>query len=94
MTGNRYNVYPKSIESAVEILMESLSKDQLDQIKQLEEDELWGVHMNLGQGIRNSMGLWDDNKELLKSCGSDDMHPDDASSAIVKFVWLKLMHEK
>lgn len=73
---------PKSIESAVDILMESLSKDQLNQIKQLEEDELWGVHMNLGQGIRNSMGLWGNNKALLRSCGSEDMHPDDASSAI------------
>ena len=88
------DVYPKSIESAVELLMESLSKDQLDQIKQLEEDELWEVHMSLGQGIRNSMGLWSDNKALLKSCGSEDMHPDDASSAIVKFLWLKLRHEK
>lgn len=88
------DVYPKSIESAVELLMESLSKDQLDQIKQLEEDELWEVHMSLGQGIRNSMGLWSDNKALLKSCGSEDMHPDDASAAIVKFLWLKLRHEK
>jgi hypothetical protein len=44
----RYNENPKSIETAVEILIESLSADQLDQIKQLEEDDLWGVHMNLG----------------------------------------------
>jgi len=88
------DVYPKSIESAVELLMESLSKDQLDQIKQLEEDELWEVHMSLGQGIRNSMGLWSDNKALLKSCGSEDMHPDDASSAIVKFLWLHLRSSK
>ncbi|MBT6710482.1 MAG: hypothetical protein HOB22_02095 [Candidatus Marinimicrobia bacterium] len=50
--------------------------------------------MNLGQGIRNSMGLWGDNKALLKSCGSEEMHPDDASAAIVKFLWLKLRHEK
>jgi hypothetical protein len=84
------DVYPKSIESAVDILMESLSTDQLNQIKQLEEDELWGIHMNLGQGIRNSMGLWDDNKALLKSCGSEEMHPDDASAAIVKFLWLHI----
>jgi len=88
------DVYPKSIESAVELLMESLSKDQLDQIKQLEEDELWEVHMSLGQGIRNSMGLWSDNKALLKSCGSEDMHPDDASSAIVKFLWLHVRSSK
>jgi len=88
------DVYPKTIETAAEIVIGALSGDDLASIKVLQEDELWGVHMNLGQGIRNSMGLWDDNKELLKSCGSEDMHPDDASSAIVKFLWLKLRHEK
>ena len=39
-------------------------------------------------------GIVGDNKELLKSCGSEDMDADDASSAIVKFLWLKLRHEK
>ncbi len=86
------DVYPKTIETAAEIVIDALDKEDLASIKKIKEDELWGVHMNLGQGIRNSMGLWGDNKELLKSCGSEDMHPDDASSAIVKFVWLKLRH--
>ena len=88
------NVYPKTIESAAEIVIDALNKEDLASIKNMKEDELWEVHMSLGQGIRNSMGLWDDNKELLKSCGSEEMHPDDASSAIVKFLWLKLRHEK
>jgi|TARA_B100000315_G_C14480163_1_gene542497 hypothetical protein len=87
-------VYPKSIESAAEILNEALSQEELDSIKKMKENDLWELHMNLGQGIRNSMGLWKDNKELLRSCGSEEMHPDDASSAIVKFLWLKLRHEK
>ncbi|MBC8460416.1 MAG: hypothetical protein H8D67_20725 [Deltaproteobacteria bacterium] len=60
----------------------------------MKEKYLLFLHMSLGQGIRNSMGLWGDNKALLKSCGSEDMHPDDASAAIVKFLWLKLRHEK
>ncbi len=88
------DVYPKTIETAAEIVIDSLNKDDLASIKKMKEDDLWEVHMSLGQGIRNSMGLWGINKELLKSCGSEDMHPDDASSAIVKFVWLKLRHEK
>ena len=88
------DVFPKTIETAAEIVMDGLSKDDLATIKQMKEDDLWEVHMSLGQGIRNSMGLWGDNKALLKSCGSEDMHPDDASSAIVKFLWLKLRHEK
>jgi len=89
-----YHNYPESIEKAVEILIDALDQKDLDAIKKMNEDELFGVHMSLGQGIRNSMGLWGDNKALLKSCGSEDMHPDDASSAIVKFLWLKLRHEK
>ena len=88
------SVFPKSIEKATEILIEALDENNLNVIKNMKEDELWSVHMSLGQGIRNSMGLWGDNKALLKSCGSEDMHPDDASSAIVKFLWLKLRHEK
>jgi hypothetical protein len=91
---NYKDVFPKTIETAAEIVMDGLSKDDLATIKQMKEDDLWEVHMSLGQGIRNSMGLWGDNKALLKSCGSEDMHPDDASAAIVKFLWLKLRHEK
>jgi len=88
------DVYPKTIESAAEIVKDGLNEDDLAAIKKLEEDELWEVHMSLGQGIRNSMGLWSDNKALLKSCGSEDMHPDDASSAIVKFLWLHVRSSK
>ena len=87
------DVYPKTIETASEIVIDALNKDDLASIKAMKEDDLWEVHMSLGQGIRNSMGLWGDNKALLKSCGSEKMHPDDASSAIVKFLWLKLRHE-
>ena len=88
------DVYPKTIETAAEIVIDALNKDDLASIKNMNEDDLWQLHMNLGQGIRNSMGLWGDNKALLKSCGSEEMHPDDASAAIVKFLWLKLRHEK
>ena len=74
--------------------MNALSQNDLNKIKEIKEDGLWDLHMNLGQGIRNNMGLWGENKALLKSCGSEDMHADDASSAIIKFMWLQLRHEK
>lgn len=89
---NSANILPSSIEETVDILIEALSREELDAIKNMNEDDLLGLHMNLGQGIRNSMGLWGDNKKLLKSCGNEDMHPDNASSAIVKFLWLKIRH--
>jgi len=89
-----FDIFPKTIEEAAEIVIDGLSKDELNSIREMKEDELFWTSMSLGQGIRNSMGLWGENKELLKSCGSEDIHPDDASAAIVKFVWLKLRHEK
>ena len=91
---NSSNSVPASIEEAADILIEALSREELDAIKNMNEDDLLGLHMNLGQGIRNSMGLWGDNKALLRSCGSEDMHPDNASSAIVKFLWLKIRHKR
>ena len=81
-----YLNYPESIEKAVEILVDALDQEDLNAIKEISEDDLIGVHMSLGQGIRNSRGLWGNNKALLRSCGSEDMHPDDASAAIVKFL--------
>ena len=43
----------------------------------------------LGQAIRNSFGLWGANKDLLRSCGSESMHADEASTVILKAAKLK-----
>ena len=90
---NYKNVYPKTIESAAEIVIDALSKEDLAIIKKMDEKYVNGIHMSLGDEIQHSMGLQDGNKELLKSCGSEEMHPQDASAAIVKFLWLKLRYE-
>ncbi|MBL7110200.1 MAG: hypothetical protein ISS11_08185 [Candidatus Marinimicrobia bacterium] len=86
--------FPQTIEEAVERLMKELSNDDLDKIKNMKEEDLIMLHFGLGQGIRNSYGLWADNKALLKSCGGEDMQPDDASSAIINFLWITLRQEK
>lgn len=59
-------------------------------LKNTTENDLINYHFGLGAFVRSEFGLWAGNKELLKSCGSETMPPDDASTVIIKAVWKKL----
>ena len=84
---------PKTVAEAVQRLVETLSDRSKKRIAESSEDDLVMFHMGLGTGIRNDFGLWEGNKELLKSCGSEDMSADDASSVIIKQLWMRLKDE-
>lgn len=56
----------------------------------MKENDLILSHAGTGMGIRNSFGLWADNKELLYDCGGGFIHTDDASSVIIGALWEKL----
>ena len=54
-------------------------------MRSLPEDELTErLHFTLGQAIRNGFGLWGGNTDSLRSCGSEMMSADDASSVIIR----------
>ena len=57
-------------------------------VRDTPEEELNKFHFGWGQGIRNSMGLWAGNTELLEDTGKS--HPDDASMVIIHAVWKEL----
>ena len=60
-------------------------------MQSLPEDELTvRLHLTLGMAIRNDFGLWAGNRYLLKSCGSERMSADDASSVIIRALWQRL----
>jgi len=61
-------------------------------IRSLTEEELTNFHFGWGADIRNKFRLWDDNYELLISCG--ELEPDDASMVIIKAVWEALQNDK
>ena len=65
--------WPKTLEEAVQRLLASLPETLDDPLSQF----------GLGEAIRNSFGLWGANKDLLRSCGSETMHADDASEIIL-----------
>ena len=86
--------YPKSVEEAVDLLIENLSIREKYKIAKMSQNDLPGLHFSLGLGIRNEFGLWAGNKDLLESCaslvGQEIIHPDDASALIIKELWKKL----
>lgn len=86
-------IWPKNIKAAVNQLLIELPIEQKNKIVSYSEEELINLHFGMGTYIRNEFGLWHGNKDLLRECGKEDMHPDDASMVIIKALW-KMLKEK
>lgn len=86
--------FPRTVEEAVDFLMRSLDPGVQEAIKQTNYQDLIKYHFGLGMYIRNEFGLWAGNYALLKSCGSADTHPDNASMVIIQALWNKLQGDK
>jgi hypothetical protein len=91
--------FPETVEKAVERLKQILSKEDIEYIRSMkEEEEVISMHMTLGNWIRNSFGLWSMNGPLRNSCfpdgpkdpRSENIEPDDCSHEILKALWRDL----
>ena len=82
------STWPKTLDEAVKICLLTLTPQQKELIKNTPREELTLFHSGWALNMRNEFGLWQSNKELLKSCGA--IHPDEASMAIVEAVWDRL----
>lgn len=71
--------WPKTVEEAVDSIISSIARDERDEIAGMAQDDLILLHLGFGENIRNQCGRWAGNKELLESCGSETLHPDEAS---------------
>src|SRR3989338_2227709 len=76
--------WPRTLKEAVKLLLGGLSEHAKLGLKQATGEDLDVLHATLGTTIRNDFGLWSGNTMLLKACGSETMHPDDASMVIIK----------
>jgi hypothetical protein len=85
---------PKTIEEAVAYLIDTLPLKDKVTIANMSADEIGALNMGLGNYIRNSFGLWSDNKALLWSCSKDAGQeintPDEASAIIIARLALAL----
>ncbi len=83
-------IWPTTIEDVVYVLDLLLDDEHKQILIKRSEDDLKKSSFGIALYIRNHFGLWAGNKELLRSCGSDEMHPDDASMIIIKALWQRL----
>jgi hypothetical protein len=58
------------------------------EVPDMSENDLRGLHMGLGQWVRNHLGLWAGNSALMAATGEDNA--DDASAVLVKAFWNEL----
>lgn len=82
---------PITVNDAIELLIEKLSKDQKSKINKMSESDLAGLHFGLGMWVRNSFGLLYRRSSLLKGAGVRT--GDDASALILKLLWYRLRGE-
>lgn len=57
-----------SVKKVVAFLVNALTLERKNEIKNCETEDLISYHHNLGKHIRNEFGLWGKNDRLLKDC--------------------------
>jgi len=82
----------KTLQDAVKYVLSHMTAKEKDMIKNSAKKELINFHLGLGTYIRDKFRLWDDNEELLISCGK--LEPDEASMVIIRELWESLQNEK
>lgn len=78
------NGLPRTVSEAVEMILGEMQAADKRNVRDTPEAELHKFHLGCGQGIRNSMGLWTGNRELLAATGKSDA--DEASMVIIHAV--------
>jgi hypothetical protein len=82
---------PATVDAAVRLLQGLVPEEEQTRIAFMPEAELPTLDFGLGQWIRNNLGLWGLNSDLLAATG--ETHADDASGVIVRAFWIALKDE-
>jgi hypothetical protein len=86
--------FPRTIEAAVEKLLEDMSRRDQTRIANMDEAKLVEFHINYGILIKNELRLWG-NDPLMEACkqlaGVERLSPDQASYIILKEMQDKLL---
>lgn len=87
-------VPPKTVDEAVNRLIEDLDLQDRVKIANMDLDELVNIHSGLDLYFKNAFGLWSGNEELLADCRSISDEPiyneDEATFFILGVLWEKL----
>ena len=87
-------VPPKTVDEAVDRLIEDLDLSDKVTIANMNLDDLVNLHSSLHVYFKNVFGLWPGNKELIESCRAISKEPvrdeNDATSVILGVLFKKL----
>lgn len=83
--------FPTSVEAATRLLQGLVPEVEQAKIAAMKEDELIALHFELGQWVRNYLGLWAGNSMLLQATGESSA--DDASGVIIRSFWQALLDD-
>ena len=96
---------PATVEEAARVVLSWLSAEDRVRFAAKDREQLSGEHFNLGMAIRNELGLWAGNEELLEDCWRHETNElylrfrtlysaDEASGVIVERAWELTREEK
>src|SRR5579859_3615431 len=78
-------------EKAVAFLLQKLSPESREAVRNTKREDLIEFHLSWGMGIRKELGLWGQNVYLLRDLSPDGpIHADDASMILIRAVWERL----
>lgn len=90
---------PKTVKEAVDRMISEMAEEEKQKVIKTPIRDLAYLHGTLGRKIRNEFGLWSGNKPLIadcmayQKCKGGEMHPDDASFAIMTAIHSRLSNE-
>lgn len=76
------NDFPTTVDGAVRLLLGLVEESEQIKIAAKDGDDIDTLHFGLGMWIRNHMGFYAGNAQLLKDTGESE--PDDASMVIIR----------
>jgi hypothetical protein len=86
--------YPKTVDQAIERLLEDLTLKERVRIAKMDKSQLKVLHITMGPHIREKFGFWTGNHELMESCrilsGNDTFDIATGSAMIINGLWARL----
>jgi hypothetical protein len=76
------NEFPTTVDAAVRLLLSMVEESEQAKIAAMESEDIYTLHFGLGMWIRNHMGFYAGNAQLLMATGETE--PDDASLFIIR----------
>jgi len=76
------NEFPTTVDAAVRLLLSMVEESEQAKIAAMDSEDIYTLHFGLGVWIRNHMGFYSGNDQLLMATGETE--PDDASMVIIR----------